>query len=234
MDRNICVPQQLIEVRLDTRPLAEQSLDGVQFENLPVPLESGLPPRTVKAVNHDRDVYFGPRRPGRSDLVDVEGGVAGTGYHLIGNVNPIHPNVVTFEDCEDRMVKVAIIGGCFSSGVPFQVFVTDPGPARPQTLADYNAAPAEYDPTPLSLRLGAWSGGRVKRGATLLDVQATWSQLLNGDRLELAVPASAMSRWLLIRANGVVHENPVEVRCEDNRFAVNMDTLYDKSSWVGP
>ena len=81
--------------------------------------------------------------------------------------------------------------------------------------------------------LGDWSASRLQVGQYLHGQNATWPHLMQGDRLELAAPASGMPRWLLIQANGMVHENPVKVACEDGSFAVELDTLLDKSKWVG-
>lgn len=239
---DVCESVVAVPLELPEGAPASWNLDGETIpieegESLELSLESGEVADLTLEVEYEGRLWTEQQVIARSDVVDVEGTPVSAGYHIIGGANPIHPNVVTFGDCEDRKVKVSIIGGCFQSGQPFEVFLTHPGAQRPSHVSQYGNNPAKYDHNPLYVDLGdEWIGARVVLNQQVaFTKQATWPLLSNGNRLELAATASPLTRFLMIRSGSMVHEDAVEVRCEDNKFAVALSHLDgDKRHWVGP
>src|SRR3546814_6579555 len=78
MNRHPGLAKELIKICLKPRPLAEQSLDGLQLGELAVAVEGGFPSRTIKAIGDERHAVLRTRRPCRRDRV---GALALAGRH---------------------------------------------------------------------------------------------------------------------------------------------------------
>src|SRR3546814_978719 len=72
MNRHPGLAKELIKICLKPRPLAEQSLDGLQLGELAVAVEAGFPSRTIKAIGDERHAVLRTRRPCRRDRVRSE------------------------------------------------------------------------------------------------------------------------------------------------------------------
>src|SRR3546814_14709845 len=62
MNRHPGLAKELIKICLKPRPLAEQSLDGLQLGELAVAVEGGFPSRTIKAIGDERHAVLRDRK----------------------------------------------------------------------------------------------------------------------------------------------------------------------------